>query len=193
MNFSRLSKEKRNQFVLVLLITVALLAGLGLGLIRYQLTSLSRLAEKKTTAEKKLQRMQEAVNQAARTSAELAQARKTLAAMESDIASGDLYSWFLTTIRRFRAPYKVEIPAFAPIGPTTEVNLLANFPYKQTTLSVAGSAHYHDLGRFLADFENRFPHIRVSNLSLDLDAAAAEPETLSFRMDIIALVKSNPS
>jgi len=86
---------------------------------------------------------------------------------------------------------RVELPGYRTFD--TEVNLLANFPYKQTTLSVAGSAHYHDLGRFLADFENRFPHIRVSNLSLDLDAAAAEPETLSFRMDIIALVKSNPS
>jgi hypothetical protein len=193
MNFSRLSKEKRNQLILVLVTTCAVLAGLGFGVIHFQRNSLARLAEKRAVAETKLQQMQEAVNHAARTSTELAEARKNLAAAESDIASGDLYSWMITTIRRFRAPHKVEIPAFAPIGPTTDVNLLANFPYKQTSLSVQGSAHYHDLGRFLADFENRFPHMRVANLSLDLDGAASEPETLSFRMDIIALVKPNAS
>ena len=38
-----------------------------------------------------------------------------------------------------------------------DVNLLPNFPYKQATLTVAGTAHFHDLGRFLADFENQIP------------------------------------
>ena len=193
MNFSRLSKEKRNQFILVLITTVAVLAALGFGLIHYQRNSLASLASKRASAEAKLKQMEEAVNQVKRTSTELAEARKTVVAMESDIASGDLYSWMINTMRHFRAPYSVQIPAFAPIGPTTDVNLLANFPYKQTSLSVQGSAHYHDLGRFLADFENKFPHMRIANLSLDLDGAASEPETLSFRMDIIALVKPNPS
>ena len=193
MNFSRLSKEKRNQLILVLVGTAAVLSLLGLGLIRYQRAGLKQLAEKREAAEKKLKQMEAAVTHASQTSVDLAEAKKNLAAMEGDIASGDLYAWFLTTIRHFRAPYKVEIPTFSPIGPTSDVNLLANFPYKQTTLSIQGTAHYHDLGRFLADFENKFPHIRVSNLTLDLDGAASEPEMLTFRMDLIALVKPNAS
>jgi len=193
MNFSRLSKEKRNQLILVLVGTAAVLSLLGLGLIRYQRAGLKQLAEKREAAEKKLKQMEAAVTHASQTSVDLAEAKKNLAAMEGDIASGDLYAWFLTTIRHFRAPYKVEIPSFSPIGPTSDVNLLANFPYKQTTLSIQGTAHYHDLGRFLADFENKFPHIRVSNLTLDLDGAASEPEMLTFRMDLIALVKPNAS
>src|ERR1035438_10300939 len=45
-------------------------------------------------------------------------------------------AWVVNTLRDFKAKYKVNIPQFNPIGPTTEVNLMPNFPYKQTTLSV---------------------------------------------------------
>ena len=193
MNFSRMSKEKRNQLILALVIALATLSGLGFGLIRYQYTSLRRAAESKQAAERKLEQMAEAVKNAGRLTVDLADAKKSLTEMESDIASGDLYSWLITTIRKFRGPYRVDIPSFSPIGPTTDVNLLANFPYKQTTLNVSGTAHFHDLGRFLADFENQFPHIRLVNLNLDLDGGASEAEMLSFKMEIIALVKSNAS
>ena len=81
-----------------------------------------------------------------------------------------------------------------PNGPA-DVSVLPDFPYKQATLTVAGSARFHELGRFLANFENQFPHIRLLNLSLDANVAAvsAEAASLSFKMDIVTLVKSNPS
>jgi Tfp pilus assembly protein PilO len=193
MNFKRLPKEKRNQLVLVLVVTAVCLAGWGLGLIRYQYSSLHQLSENKVATEKKLVQMRDAVKQSDRLAQDLSDAKKSLGEMESDIASGDLYSWMITTIRRFRAPYKVEIPSQSPIGPISDVTLLANFPYKQTSINVSGTAHYHDLGRFIADFENQFPHIRLMNLNLDLDGSATEPETLSFRMEIVTLVKPNAS
>jgi Tfp pilus assembly protein PilO len=193
MNFKRLPKEKRNQLVLVLVVTAVCLVGWGLGLIRYQYSSLHQLSENKVATEKKLVQMRDAVKQSDRLAQDLSDAKKSLGEMESDIASGDLYSWIITTIRRFRAPYKVEIPSQSPIGPISDVTLLANFPYKQTSINVSGTAHYHDLGRFIADFENQFPHIRLMNLNLDLDGSAAEPETLSFRMEIVTLVKPNAS
>ena len=92
-------------------------------------------------------------------------------------------------LRQFKAGYKVQIPQFNQLGSPMEVNLLPDFPYKQTTLTVAGTAHFHDLGRFLADLENQFPHVRLLNLSLDVNAASVEPETLSFKVDIITLAK----
>jgi hypothetical protein len=89
----------------------------------------------------------------------------------------------------------VDIPQFSQLGAPVDVSLLPNFPYKQATLTVAGNTRYHNLGQFLADFENRFPHIRVLNLSLDANVPSllAEPETLSFKMDIVTLVKVNQS
>jgi hypothetical protein len=192
MNLSKLSKEKRTNLILVVVITLALLGGLGFGLIKYQYENLRRLANRKATATRKLRQMEDAVKNATRIESDLAEAKQMLGQLESDVGpSGDLYSWVIGTVRTFKAPYKVEIPQFSQIGPITEMTMLPNFPYKQSSMTVAGKAHFHDLGRFLADFENRFPHIRILNLGLDVDSTPQESEMLAFRMDIVTLVKPN--
>ena len=111
------------------------------------------------------------------------------------MASGsDVFSWVYNTIRRFTLPYKVEIPVVNQpvIGETT---LMPQFPYKQASLTLAGTGYYHEIGRFIADFENQFSHIRVLNLTLDPAASIAsdDKEKLEFKMDIVVLVRPNPS
>lgn len=191
MNLRKLPKEKRNQLIGVVLVTIAVLGGLGFGLVRHQYDTLLRLADKRVIVEGKRDQMRVAIKNADRLESDLNDLKKKLAAMETDMASGDLYSWIINTVRQFKAPYRVDIPQFSPLGPTTDVNLLSSFPYKQTTFSVQGTAYYHDFGRFLADFENQFPHIRVLNLSLDLDSTSQDPERLSFKMDIAALIRNS--
>jgi hypothetical protein len=139
--------------------------------------------------------MEDAVRNSARIETDLAAAKQTLSQLETDIApSGDLYSWVISTLRSFKSPYhEVEIPQYSQIGPTVEMPMLPGFPYKQASMTVAGKAHFHDLGRFLADFENRFPHIRILNLGLDVDGNQRDPELLAFRMDIVTLVNPNKS
>ena len=193
MNWSKLPKEKRKNLVLVVLVTLAILAGLGFGLIRPQYNSLQRLAGDKVKAEKQYQQMQAAVQHADQLVAELNWAKTALGTMEKDVASGDLYSWVISTLRSFKVPYQVDLPSFSPIGPRSPMSLIPNFPYEQASITVAGRAHFHDFGRFVADFENQFPHIRVLNLDLDLDTVSTQPEMLSFKMDIVTLVKPNPS
>jgi Tfp pilus assembly protein PilO len=195
MNFRKLPKEKRNHLVLVAVAALIAVAGLYFGLIRCQNESLVHLAQKEAAAAKKLQLTVDAIHRADRIKADLDDARNTLAGTESDVASGDLYAWVINWLRGFKAPYKVEIPQFSQLSTPGEVNLMPNFPYKQTTLTVAGTAHFHDLGQFLADLENQFPHVRILNLSLDANAPSltAEPETMSFKMDIVTLAKPNPS
>jgi hypothetical protein len=195
MNLRKLPQDKRNKLLGVVVGTLAVLAGLYLGLIKYQQQNLVHLAQKKVTVEVKHRQVLDAIKHAQQIEADLGIAKKALADAEADIASGDLYSWVINTLRDFKAKYKVNIPQFNPIAGTAEVNLLPNFPYKQATLSVAGTAHYHDFGRFLADLENQFPHIRVLNLSLDLNQSpvAEEQETVSFKLEIVTLVKTNPS
>jgi hypothetical protein len=57
-----------------------------------------------------------------------------------------------------------------------------------------GTAHYHELGRFISDFENEFPHVRLLNLGIELvPTSSGERELLTFKMEIVTLVKSNPS
>ena len=72
------------------------------------------------------------------------------------------------------------------------VELLPPFTYKQLKLSVGGTAYYHDLGKFIADFENAYPHAQIINLILEPAGSANDSsEKLSFRMDIIVL--ANPT
>ena len=195
MNLRKLPQEKRNKLIAVVLGTLVALAGLYFGLIQYQEQNLQGLAQKKAAVEKRRRQVQDAIKNASQIETDLANAKKALADAEADIASGDLYAWMMNWLRRFKADYKVEIPNYSQLGLPVDVNLLPNFPYKQTTLTVSGTAHFHDLGRFLADLENQFPHVRLLNLSLDVNApsASVEPETLSFKVDVVTLAKPNAS
>lgn len=196
MNFSKLPKNKRNQLIMVALLTVIALGGLGFGLIKRQYAKLRELAEKQEDAEKKFTRMTDAINRAEQTETEFNAKNKTLAEQEDAMASGDHYSWVVNSLGRFKLPYKVEIPQILQPTPPADVNLLPKFPYKQVTVKVVGgTAYYHDFGKFIADFENQFPHARVLNLSLEPSPSvgSGEKEKLSFNMDIVTLVKPGAS
>jgi hypothetical protein len=190
-----LSKEKRNQLVLTVLLTGGVLAGLWFGLIRIQQQSLAVLAGNKVSAEQKLDQVRQAIETADVVEAQLAQAEQRLAKIESSMANGDLYSWSINTLKQFKLGYKVEIPQFSQIDGPKEMNMLAGFPYKQANMTISGTAFYPDFGKFVADFENRFPYMRVLNVSLEPVPAlvGVEKERLGFRMEIAALVKTSAS
>jgi Tfp pilus assembly protein PilO len=188
----RLSREKRNQFVIVILVTLAILALIGFGLIRPQYDSLSKIANARNAANKNLQSIKHAITNSEAIANEWNETAYALAQAEEDMASGDLYSWTYDTIRHFKQSYKVEIPE---VGHPTigESDLLPSFPYKQIQFAINGTVYYHDLGKFIADFENSFPHSRVVRLVIEPAATTdSNSEKLSFKMDIITLVKPNP-
>jgi membrane protein YdbS with pleckstrin-like domain len=104
----------------------------------------------------------------------------------------------------------VDIPQFSR-EVAVEPGILPRFPYKAVLFNVRGTAYYHDLGKFLADFENTYPYMRVQNVELDPVAASAgsaatsvsggattaanngsdSNEKLNFKMEIVALVNPN--
>src|SRR6185295_13775768 len=110
----KISKEKRTQLIIVVLATVVVLAGIWSFLISSQRQALSALADKKAVAQKKLSDMQDAIKNVGRLEAELTDAKEKLAVMEESMASGDLYSWMVGTIRQFKLRYNVDIPKFSP-------------------------------------------------------------------------------
>jgi len=194
MNFKQLPKQKRNQLILVVVLTLVVLGGLGFGLIRWQYAKLQFLADKQQEAEKKLGRVADAIKHADQLEAAYDAQRKVLAEKEEGMASGgDLYSWMVNMLRTFKLSYTVDIPQISQPTSPSEVNLLPGFPYKQVTLRVGGTAYYHDFGNFIAEFENHFPYIRVVNLALEPAASVVpgEKEKLAFSMDIVTLVKPN--
>jgi hypothetical protein len=188
----RLTKEKRNQLVLVVFCTLAVLALMWFDLIQPRYAALKQAADSQNAAEGKLDGIQSAIKRANAVTADLTNVTRSLSTAESDIASGDLYSWTYNTIRLFKSSYHVDIPDIGHPDVET-VDLLPSFPFKQVRFTVTGTAYYHDLGKFIADFENTFPHIRVVNLQLQPADATGSNEKLSFKMDVIALMQPTSS
>jgi Tfp pilus assembly protein PilO len=191
---TKLPKEKRNQLILAVLATLLVMAGLWFTVIRHQQDGLQRLRSQKADVESKLSRIRNTIQSSKQIEAELTVVSNKLEVQEADMASGDLYLWMVDSIRKFKQSYTVDIPQFTPGKGAEDVSLLPKFPYKQVAVTVVGTAYYHDLGNFIADLENQYPSARI--LNLDLAPApvqsSGEREKLSFRMDIVSLVKPEP-
>jgi Tfp pilus assembly protein PilO len=188
---NKLSKEKQKQLVLAVITTVALVAGLWGTLIRFQQAGLEKLTAEKFKVDSELKQIKDTFDNGKQIKAELAAVNSGLQAQEKDMASGDLYSSMIAFITAFKQAYNVDIPLFNSGGAATDVSLLPKMPYKQVTISIAGTAFYDELGKFVSDFENKFPSSRILNLEL-APAGGPNPddkEKLSFRMDVVSLVK----
>jgi len=191
---NKLPKEKRNQLILAVLGTLLVMAALWFTLIRHQQDGLQRLRSQKADVESKLSRIRNTIQNSTQIQAELIVVSNKLQVQEADMASGDLYLWMVDSIRKFKLSHTVDIPQFTPGRGAEDVSLLPNFPYKQVAVTVVGTAYYHDLGNFIADFENQYPSARILNLDLAPASVQASGawEKLSFRMDIVSLVKPEP-
>ena len=187
----RLPPAKRNQLIGVIAATLGLICVVYFLLISPQNSKNREQAVKIGQEAQRLDQYEKAIKKMTDTKAALDDLNRQLSQAELDVASGDLYAWTVDTIRRFKTSYRVEIPT---IGQPSQgdCDLIGDYPYKQIKFSLQGTAYYHDLGKFVSDFENKFTHCRVVNLSLDpVSENPAAGEKLNFRMDIVALVKPN--
>jgi Tfp pilus assembly protein PilO len=187
----KLSTEKQKQLLLIVLLTVGAMIGTAYGLIKPEFQKRDKLLQARRAAENRLQQMKQTIEHADQIEAQLCETRKQLDKIEEGMASGDLYSWAINTIRQFKLPYKVEIPQFSQIDGPREMSMLAGFPYKQATITIAGSGSFYEFGKFVSDFENQFPYNRLLNLSLEPTGGvgSGDREKLSFKLQIATLVK----
>jgi hypothetical protein len=188
----KLPPAKQKQLIGVLIATVSLICVVYFLLISPQNTKNRKLAIQISEESARFQQYQQTIKKKQDTSDTLSALTEQLQSMEQDVAYGDLFAWTYDTMRRFKAAYpKLDIPT--PGQPTVgDCDLIANFPYRQIRFSLTGTSYYHDLGKFVADFENKFPHCRVLNLSADpAGGGPGGSEKLNFHMDVVALLKPN--
>src|SRR6516162_4306531 len=100
-----LSKEKRNQLVLAVLVTGGVLCGLWFGVIRFQKAKVQQFAESKLAAAQKLDQVKQAIETAEVVEVRLGESTQRLTKIEATMASGDLYSWTINTLRAFKLGY----------------------------------------------------------------------------------------
>ena len=187
----RLPPAKRNQLIMVVAATVAALSLVFFFLIKPQKEQNEKLGLKIRTEQEKLKTIKTAIKDTDIIASRLTDISLQLTRAEDDVANGDVYAWTYDTIRRFKTTYHVDIPT---IGQPTysDMDMLAGFPYRQVKVPISGTAYFHDLGKFVSDFENSFPHMRMVNLLIEpANMTGANAERLSFRLDVIALIKPN--
>ncbi len=189
---TKLSKEKKNQLVVAIILILAGIAGLYFGLISFQLRHLKDLADNKVKMADKLSRVEQSIKNADLIDKDLSATSKKLTDLEDDMANpSDVNSWLFNNIRQFKLAYKaVDVPQMST-PEVKDMNMMPRFPYKQVSLTIGGTAYFHDLGKFIADYENQYPHSRVVNLDIEPSPSmmGGERERLTFKMDIITLVK----
>src|SRR6266481_4567703 len=185
----KFSKEKRDHLILVSISTCVAVVALWYLMITSQQKTLQEVAKKTVEEQAKVANAQRLVSSTTEIQKSLETSQQELKTIENGLASGDMYSWIILTINRFRADRKVEIPQFSR-EVQTDAGVLPKFPYRAALFNVRGTAYFHDLGKFVADFENAFPYIRVQNLELEPSGnssatSTGDPEKLAFKLEIV--------
>jgi Tfp pilus assembly protein PilO len=187
---SKIPKAKKQQMVGVIFGMCAVIAGLWFFVIKTQQTKLAAVEKKSMEMREQVEKAENLLKKAAEIEASLEGSLQALHSIEEGMASGDIYLWLINTVNRFNVSRNVTFIDFQReiIG---EVGILPRFPYKAAIFPLKGVAYYHDLGKFLAEFENSFPYVRIQNLELSPagKTGADEAEKLNFKFEIVSLIK----
>lgn len=189
----KLTKGKQQQLALVALVTLIIILGLYFGLISNQLDKISALDKQIAEAGANVEKATRAINKSTAIQEELTSLKNRISEIETNNMPPptDMYSWFVDTLRKFLVPYQNQINLpFRSREVVGDVGMFATFPYKSATFSVRGDGTFHQLGRFIADLENRFQYFRLQRVVMAATGEFPEaPNRLSVELDIVTLVK----
>lgn len=190
---NNLTKEKKQQLGVVAMITVALLVGIWFGLVNAQqkrradiLGKTEGVKKQLAEADTLLKKEDEIADALDRADQELRDREATLPPLSS------AFQWMIGVANASIKPDSslANFITSAP-GNAGDVGILPSFPYKAVTYSVSLSGFFADFGKFLADFENERPYLRVQNLTLIPASALPGDEKLTFNFDVVSLTMTN--
>lgn len=195
---NKLSKEKRDKLILTIIGVVGALSVLYFLVITDQQDEIAQLKSKITAMTSKKDSAERQGKRMAEAEANLAAQKKILAQKQNDMPRpGQDHAWFLNLMEEQRRKYDLEVDDIKT-PEATEAGILPKFPFKAQALSVAMIGRYEDFGRFLADFENAYPYMRVQGLRVAPEIrtgtrpgeSADSGDKLRFTYKVIALVKT---
>ena len=188
---NKLSKEKRNQIIALVASVLAVCGLLWFFVVRPQNKSLDKLETDKEDAQTKIEKAQRMIKRRAAIEADLIELTNQIARVEGDMIPIEQLNgkkWLWDKLNHFikdrHGVTVVNLSNDPLIG--KQFLLLPKFDYSAAVYTVEMQAFFHEFGRFLADFENSFPHMRIQHLQmwplatpLAATAAAADvPEEL---------------
>jgi Tfp pilus assembly protein PilO len=196
---SKLSKEKQNQIAVVAVGSLAVAVGIYFVLIQGQLDSIALTQRKTTDIRNKLDQASGYVRQALTVSNRLAETRSLLTEKEATLVpdSGDPYDWMIRNITSFAQSHRGVFSVTMVRPKIGDVEMIPGFPYKAATFHVSATGFFHEFGRFLADFENKYRYYQIINLEIApcgpvvpggalTPLTGADGELLQFQFDIVA-------
>jgi Tfp pilus assembly protein PilO len=200
---NKLSKEKRDRLVLIILVTGGIVATLYFLVISAQQRTLREYSENTDSAQAKLAKAEHWLRMSPNIQSQLLAARKDLESKEDGMAPVDKFKWFYDLLESSIARHRVKLTDITREPEISDVGVFPKFPYQAATFGVKLNARYDDFGSFLADFENEFPFMRVKNIDLTTEGTAKldsrdtassdlsvrPPETLAITMRVVTLIK----
>src|SRR5437762_922001 len=103
----KLSKEKRDHLILVAISTCVAVVALWYLVISTQQKAIQDIAKNTLEEQGKVANAQRLVSSTSEIQKSLETSQQELKTIENGLASGDMYSWIILTINRFRADRKV--------------------------------------------------------------------------------------
>ncbi|MGA1235269.1 MAG: hypothetical protein ACO34E_00220 [Limisphaerales bacterium] len=205
----KLSKDKRNQLVLTVILTLAAGAVIWQLLIQSTRNAIDRHGVLSKEAKEKLANAQSYVSKVAALQSEANQLSNSLARLEATMADHqDPFLWARDLINDAKEPFpELQLSVDAPSA--QDVEMIGDFPYKALAFKVSGEGYFEQFGAFIATFENAYPMFRTQNLevapipvplsSVDSSASGSKKaatlesdpsrEKLSFKFDVVALTQ----
>lgn len=186
----KLSKEKQQQMMLIGLVTIMAVALMWQLVLSSRHQALKRISAEQVDLTTKIENANRLIAKKAVFEEEFRIAEERLKEVEDGMASGDLYSWAIIMLNNARRDHNIQIPEISRERRVT-LDLLPEFPYEATLFSIKGYGYYHDLGAFIADFENSHPFMQLRNLELEPEPVGVGEiqERLVFRVDVVALIR----
>jgi hypothetical protein len=186
------SAQKGQKLIAVIVLQLALVIGIWSLLVQPLHKAQHSKRKLLEATQEKAAEARRNIARAEKLKADLPIAQQKLASINAKMASGDVYRWMIRTFGNFHTN-KVEIANLEP--PRMGVSaILPKIPCQTATFSVSGTAFYHDFGKFLAQLENDFPHMRLQRLELEPaqfgEVVTPDQEQLNFKFEILALVNS---
>jgi hypothetical protein len=200
---NKLTKEKQQKLLLVMMGTVGVLGALYLIVVSAQMDALGECAAKIESVKQKLGKAESWARMAPGIQEKLEAIRHELDSKHEGMAPVDKFKWFYDTLEKPLARCQIKLTDITKEPELGEIGVLPKFPYRAATFGVKLSAQFHELGGFLEEFENQFPYMRVQNLELEpeSDRRSSSPkgavterlspdaESLSVTLRVVTLVK----
>ncbi len=205
---SKMSKDKRDKLILVIIAGVGVVSVLYFLVITDQKDELNSLGLKVDALRAKIVSSEKTHKRQVAVQENLDLQRKILTEKQEEMPRpGQDQRWFLNMMEDRRNRFGLEFGDYKSpdiIYP----GILPEFEFSAISFPVIWLGAYADFGRFLADFENSFPYMRVELTSISVEprlatggleplgqasktsAAPAEPWKLRFTFRVVSLIKT---